>query len=165
MLVFLLLVIPLVSTVAHRECEYNCTCSSDKTCKFYCSNGYCQYSIPLFGACEGYQIHPRECGEYQWCNPATKQCERGKEEYYSCQYDYECLSSRCKRGVCRRVSHTDAAVVVLSVLTAVLFIAIIIVVIRYKRRIAALQKRLAAATIFTRESKPPAYGTVPVHRC
>ena len=164
MLVFLLLVIPLVSTAAHRQCEYNCSCSNDDACKFYCSDGHCQYSIPPFGACQGYQVHPRECGKYQWCNPATKQCERGKAEYYSCQYDYECISSHCKKGLCRRESGANAAIVVLSIVSAVLFLATIIIVIRYKRRIAALQRRLAATTIITGESKPPPYGAVPVHR-
>jgi hypothetical protein len=81
---------------------------------------------------------------------------------YFCQYDYECLSNHCDhKGFCQERHEVSAKVVVPSVIAGVLFLAIIIIVIRYQKRIAALKRcSMASANL---ETKPPAYGSFPYH--
>jgi hypothetical protein len=170
MLPLLLLLLPLTTT-ARNLCVYNCTCSDDSSCEFYCSNGQCQYSIPLFQQCSGYQIHPRECGTFQWCNPLTKQCERAKSVYYNCQYNYECISGYCsvKTGDCRQRPDPPIGTIIPSVIAGTLFLVIIIIIIIYQKRIATLKKHSINASTnnpnvcSNAETKPPPYGFTPRH--
>ncbi len=175
MFVFILLLLSLATATAHRSCVFNCTCTDDSSCKFYCSNGRCQYSIPLFEPCSGYQIHPRECGKFQWCNSSTKQCERKKSSNHFCQYDYECLSDHCnKKGLCKKESEEegDMGATIPSAIAGILFLMLIIVIIIYQKRIAELKRSSTAVTIINpraginTEMKPPPYvSSVPCHKC
>jgi hypothetical protein len=165
MFVFVLLLLPLITT-ARSSCEYNCPCSDDSICAFYCDNGRCQYSIPIYQNCSGYPIHPRECGPHRWCNRLTKRCEYGTADYFGCQYNYECLSGSCgEKGWCVP-NKVHASTVVPSVIAGVLFLTLIIVIIIYQKRIAALKKHSIHATIINpaasinTEVKPPPYRSV-----
>src|SRR5690349_17385668 len=98
--------------------------------------------MPLFEKCSGYQIYPRKCGRFQWCNPKTKQCEHGTQDYYPCQYDYECISGYCtvKTGWCQRRTVASIGTIISSVIAGTLFLVLIIVIIIYQKTYSSIKK-------------------------
>jgi hypothetical protein len=101
----------------------------------------------------------------------TKQCERGKETYNYCQYDYECISGYCsvKTGDCRKKTVVPVGTVIPSVIAGILLLVIIVIIVVYQKRIATLKKHCIDASTTNpnirsnTEAKPPPYGFTPRH--
>jgi hypothetical protein len=78
-------------------CEKGCDCTSDSSCKYYCdNNNKCRDQISYRESCEGYHVHPRECGSVSFCDPRSGYtCQSTKSNGVMCSYNWSCYSYYC----------------------------------------------------------------------
>jgi hypothetical protein len=95
-------------------CEKDCHCISDSTCKYYCGNNKkCRDQISYRESCEGYHVHPRECGSVSFCDPRSGYtCQFKKSNGVMCSYNWSCDSDYCDLSLqtCQRKSGSSSKV-------------------------------------------------------
>ena len=167
-------------------CEEECPCHNDDPCKYYCKGGKCQPKINYGSICSSHYVHPRECGDYGYCDPYSNcTCELKKSNGIMCNTSWSCSSDYCDLTLktCQYKPDSDKPnsssknfmlyILIPGCIFLVIFFSVVAIFANRinNRRLAAVRQThptvIAFATVYTiedatvcGESPPPAYNEV-----